>query len=449
MHIDFFLSQFKKTLDNDAIIWNDAHYSYNWLVEHIEKWSKKLKTKGINANSVVAIDGIFSPNTVAMLFALVEMQCIIIPLYKINLKKSNELFDICMIDFFIVIRKNVKIKSIKSNKKKFNKFYDCLKKQKHPGLVLLSSGSSGRPKAAVHDFISLLEKFKTKRNSLRTINFLQFDHWGGLNTMFHTLANLGVLVFTENRTPEHLCKLTEEFGIELWPVSPTFLNLLLISESYKKFNLQSLKIISYGSEPMNEYILKKCNKIFPNVKLHQTYGLIEVGVLHSKSERNDSLWVKMGGDGYKTRIVDNILQIKSKSTMLGYLNAKSPFTDDGWFNTEDEVEVKGDYFRILGRKSEIINVGGEKVYPTEIENIIQELGEVIEVTVFGEKNPIIGNIVCAKVRIGDRADKGEVIQKIKNHCRENMERYKVPVKIIADKEIQYSKRFKKKRKSSS
>lgn len=449
MHIDFFLSQFKKTLDNDAIIWNDAHYSYNWLVEHIEKWSKKLKTKGINANSVVAIDGIFSPNTVAMLFALVEMQCIIIPLYKINLKKSNELFDICMIDFFIVIRKNVKIKSIKSNKKKFNKFYDCLKKQKHPGLVLLSSGSSGSPKAAVHDFISLLEKFKTKRNSLRTINFLQFDHWGGLNTMFHTLANLGVLVFTENRTPEHLCKLTEEFGIELWPVSPTFLNLLLISESYKKFNLQSLKIISYGSEPMNEYILKKCNKIFPNVKLHQTYGLIEVGVLHSKSERNDSLWVKMGGDGYKTRIVDNILQIKSKSTMLGYLNAKSPFTDDGWFNTEDEVEVKGDYFRILGRKSEIINVGGEKVYPTEIENIIQELGEVIEVTVFGEKNPIIGNIVCAKVRIGDRADKGEVIQKIKNHCRENMERYKVPVKIIADKEIQYSKRFKKKRKSSS
>ena len=445
MHIDFFLSQFKKTLDNDAIIWNDAHYSYNWLVEHIEKWSKKLKTKGINANSVVAIDGIFSPNTVAMLFALVEMQCIIIPLYKINLKKSNELFDICMIDFFIVIRKNVKIKSIKSNKKKFNKFYDCLKKQKHPGLVLLSSCSSGSPKAAVHDFISLLEKFKTKRNSLRTINFLQFDHWGGLNTMFHTLANLGVLVFTENRTPEHLCNLTEEFGIELWPVSPTFLNLLLISESYKKFNLQSLKIISYGSEPMNEYILKKCNKIFPNVKLHQTYGLIEVGVLHSKSERNDSLWVKMGGDGYKTRIVDNILQIKSKSTMLGYLNAKSPFTDDGWFNTEDEVEVKGDYFRILGRKSEIINVGGEKVYPTEIENIIQELGEVIEVTVFGEKNPIIGNIVCAKVRIGDRADKGEVIQKIKNHCRENMERYKVPVKIIIDDKIQYSNRFKKER----
>jgi len=445
MHIDFFLSQFKKTLDNDAIIWNDTHYSYNWLVEHIEKWSKKLKSNGINASSVVAIDGIFSPNTVAMLFALVEMQCIIIPLYKINIKKSNELFDICMIDFFIVIRKNVKIKSIKSNKKKYNKFYDCLKKQKHPGLVLLSSGSSGRPKAAVHDFISLLEKFKTKRNSLRTINFLQFDHWGGLNTMFHTLANLGVLVFTENRTPEHLCKLTEEFGIELWPVSPTFLNLLLISESYKKFNLQSLKIISYGSEPMNEYILKKCNKIFPNVKLHQTYGLIEVGVLHSKSERNDSLWVKMGGDGYKTRIVDNILQIKSNSTMLGYLNAKSPFTDDGWFNTEDEVEVKGDYFRILGRKSEIINVGGEKVYPIEIENIIQELEEIIEVTVFGEKNHLIGSIVCAKIRVNHKTNKKEIIQKIKNHCRENMERYKVPVKIIIDDKIQYSNRFKKER----
>ncbi len=449
MYIDFFLKEFKKVPHNDAIIWNDEHYSYNWLVKHIERWKKKLSDKEIKRNSVVAIDGIFSPNTVAIVFALIEMECIIIPLYEINKKKSEKIFNVCNVEFFIIIRNNVKIRSVEVQNKINNKLYKILKKRKHPGLVLLSSGSTGEPKAAVHDFILLLEKFKNKRDALQTINFLLFDHWGGLNTMFHILANLGVLIFTENRSPDEICKLTEQYKIELWPVSPTFLNLLILSESYKKYNLNSLKIISYGSEPMNKHILLKCNQIFPQIKLHQTYGLIEVGVLHSKSERNDSLWVKMGGDGYETRIVDNILQIKSKSAMLGYLNAKSPFTDDGWFNTEDEVEVKGEYFRILGRKSEIINVGGEKVYPTEIENIIQELEGIIEVTVFGEKNPLIGNIVCAKVRVGDKVDKEELIQKIKNHCRKNLERYKVPVKIIVDKEIQYSKRFKKKRKISS
>jgi len=445
MHIDFFLNQFKIKSDDDAIIWKDKNYSFNWLIETIEIWSKKLKDDGIDSNSIVAIDGIFSPNTVAILFALIEMQCIIVPFYKINKKKSNELFELCMITKLITIRKSVKIESIESDIKKNNDLYKVLKKRKHPGLVLLSSGSSGHPKAAVHDFISLLEKFKVKRTPLRTINFLSFDHWGGLNTMFHTLANSGTLIFTENRTPENICKLTDKFKIELWPVSPTFLNLLILGESYKKYPLDSLKIISYGSEPMNEHVLLKCNKIFPHVKLHQTYGLIEVGVLHSKSKQNDSLWVKLGGEGYETRIIDNTLQIKSTSTMLGYLNSPSPFTKDGWFNTEDQVEIKGNYFRILGRKSEIINVGGEKVYPTEIENIIQKLDGILEVTVFGEKNPLIGNIVCAKIRIDNKIDETEIIKKIKKYCRENMERYKVPVKIILDDKIQYSDRFKKER----
>lgn len=55
--------------------------------------------------------------------------------------------------------------------------------------------------------------------------------------------------------------------------------------------------------------------------------------------------------------------------MLGYLNAASPFTDDGWFKTGDEVEQDGEWLRILGRRSEIINVGGEKVSPAEIEGV--------------------------------------------------------------------------------
>ena len=98
------------------------------------------------------------------------------------------------------------------------------------------------------------------------------------------------------------------------------------------------------------------NKIFPQVKILQTYGLIELGVLRSKSKKNDSLWVKIGGEGYKTRIIDGILQIQARSAMLGYLNAPSPFTEDGWFKTGDTVEVDGEYIKILGRKSEIINV---------------------------------------------------------------------------------------------
>jgi len=234
----------------------------------------------------------------------------------------------------------------------------------------------------------------------------------------------------------------------LLPTSPTFINLIILSESYKRHNIASLKTVTYGTEPMPESTLKRFNSLFPNIRLQQTYGLSEVGILRSKSKSSGSLWVKVGGEGYQTRIVDGILQIKAKSAMLGYLNAPSPFTEDGWLDTGDSVEVDGEYIKILGRKSEIINVGGEKVYPAEVESIIQEIDNVAEVTVYGEKNPIIGNIVCARVRLSKEKDQKSFSLRLKKYCRKRLQNYKVPVKVIVVEEKQHSERFKKIRKDS-
>ena len=159
---------------------------------------------------------------------------------------------------------------------------------------------------------------------------------------------------------------------------------------------------------MPEVTLNRLNEIFPNIKFTQTYGLSEVGILRSKSKNSNSLWVKVGGEDYKTRVVNGLLEIKAKASMLGYLNAKSPFTKDGWFKTGDKVKVNGEYIKILGRESEIINVGGEKVYPQEVENIILKIPYIKDVFVYKETNHIVGNIVCAKIVL-----KSEKMDKIK------------------------------------
>ena len=171
--------------------------------------------------------------------------------------------------------------------------------------------------------------------------------------------------------------------------------------------------------------------------------MIELGVLQSKSKSNDSLWVKVGGEGFQTRIVDDLLEIKSKSAMLGYLNAPSPFTIDNWFMTGDEVEVDGDYIRILGRKSELINVGGEKVYPQEVENIILKLNNVAEVRVYSKKNPIVGNMICADVKLVVSEGEKEFKTRLKFFCKQNMEKFKIPVKIEIVQDDQFNDRFKK------
>ena len=443
MYIDYIFNVFKENKSDISIIWKGNKYSYKSLRKNIEKSILLIDSYRIKPGTVVALVGDFSPNSIALLLALIKKACIIVPLSGSTNTSEKQLFDIARVEFAFIINENDDITTEKFSQISDNEYYKLIREKEHPGLVLFTSGTTGEPKAAVHDFLALLEKFKLRRKALRTLNFLLFDHWGGLNTMFHILSNGGVVITTIDRNPENICKLIEKYKIELLPASPTFLNLMLLSGGYKNYDLSSLKIISYGTEPMPESTLKRLNKAFPDVNLIQTYGLIELGVMSSKSKKDDSLWVKVGGKGYKTRIVDGILHIKAKSAMLGYLNASSPFTDDGWFITGDEVLQKGNYIKILGRKSEIINVGGEKVYPQEVENVIQEMDNVAEVTVYGEKNSIIGNIVCAKIRLETNENKKQFIIKVKEFCRNKLETFKLPVKVLLSDENLHSSRFKK------
>jgi acyl-CoA synthetase (AMP-forming)/AMP-acid ligase II len=295
----------------------------------------------------------------------------------------------------------------------------------------------------VHDFAQLLEKFRTRRPALRAVNFLLFEHIGGLNTLLHTLSNGGTVISLRDRGPDAVCAAIERHRAELLPTSPTFLNLLLLSEAHRRHDLSSLRLISYGTEPMPPSTLTRLRAAFPGVQLLQTYGLAELGILRSRSRSNDSLWVKVGGEGFETRVVDGMLEIKAQSAMLGYLNAPSPFTGDGWFQTGDAVEVDGEYLRILGRKSELINVGGEKVYPAEVEGVIQEVANVEEATVFAEKNPLTGNIVCARVKLAQPEEPAQVALRIRRHCRDRLEKYKVPVRVMVVEDELHGDRFKK------
>lgn len=445
MFIDFLISVFKENLNNEAIIWKNNTYNYKCLCDSVKKFQHYIDFNGIQHGAVVALEGDFSPNSIAILLALIEKMCIVVPISYASKKNEEKFCSIAKVEYIFRISEEDVVTIEKKSENSNIKYYNSLRDESHPGLVLFSSGTTGEPKAAVHDFLRLLEKFKTKRVSLKTLNFLLFDHWGGLNTMFHILSNGGTVITSQDRSVDVICNLIEKYQIELLPTSPSFLNLMLISGVYKQYNLNSLKIISYGTEPMPENTLKRLRMIFPKVKLLQTYGLIELGVMRSKSEDDDSLWVKIGGEGYETRIIDGLLQIKAKSVMLGYLNAPSPFTEDGWFITGDAVEEKGEYIKILGRKSELINVGGEKVYPTEVESVIQEMDNVAEVTVYGEKNLIMGNIVCANVCLIKKEDKELFITRLKKYCINRLQKYKVPIKVIIVSEKQYSERFKKKR----
>jgi acyl-coenzyme A synthetase/AMP-(fatty) acid ligase len=443
VHIDFMVERFTEAGDRPAVVWNGEVYGYAWLLERLRFWQEQLRKEPMGPGCVFAVEGDFSPNAIALLLALMDAGHVTVPLAAATANRREQQLELARVQVLARVdsRDEVSIESAPYDGA--HAFYDTLRERGHPGLVMFTSGSSGTPKAAVHDWLGLLDKFHARRPVLSTLNFLLFDHWGGLNTMLHALSNAATVITVDSRAPDRVCELIETHKVELLPASPTFLNLLLLSGAYMRYDLSSLRVISYGAEPMPESTLEKLARVFPDIKLQQTYGLIELGVLRSKSKSNDSLWMQVGGEGYQTRVVDGLLQIKATSAMLGYINAPSPFTDDGWFMTGDAVEIDGDYIRVLGRKSELINVGGEKVYPAEVESVIQEIDNVAEVTVRGEPNPMLGNIVHATVTLQAAEDKRKFARRLKKYCRERLQSYQVPVRVEVVDEKQHSGRFKK------
>ncbi|MCT4605428.1 MAG: fatty acid--CoA ligase family protein [Marinisporobacter sp.] len=445
MDLQWLFDKFDQYQGREAIVWKNKVYTYDWLISKIKEWKKLIIEKNITKGQIVTVEGDYSPSISALFIALIENDNIIVPLSSASEENKREFLEIANVSIGINFDEQDNWKIIDYGYKIENEVIKQLINKKDPGLVLFSSGSTGKSKGALLNFRKILKKYKKEQKTLRTLVFLLIDHIGGINTLFYILSNGGTMIVEGSKDPSDICKAIERYKVELLPTSPTFINLLLISEEYKKYNLSSLKLITYGTEPMQKYTLENANEIFQNVKFKQTYGLSELGIVATKSENNTSLWMKLGGAGYQYKIKDNTLWIKAESAMEGYLNAPSPFDEEGWFNTQDVVLQKGDYFRILGRESEIINVGGQKVYPAEVESVILEVDNIQDVIVRGEKNIIMGNIVCAKVNLVELEPIASVKKKIRKYCKEKLEAYKIPVKIEIDNDHLYNKRFKRMR----
>jgi long-chain acyl-CoA synthetase len=444
--LDWLLDRMREVGDREAIVWRTRRYSYADLLVLVDDAQSTLDENSIRGGTVVSLETDYSPAAVAMLLALVARGAMVVPLSDAVRAERDAFLRIAEVQARLVDVGGWNVTRLPVRPK--NPLTRRLAEVCTPGLVLFSSGSTGESKASLHDMSALLEKFKVRRHTLRTLVFLLLDHIGGQNTLFYTLSNAGMMVTVERRDPDVVCAAIEHNHVELLPTSPTFLNLVLISEAYKRHDLSSLKRITYGTEPMPQRTLERVHEILPRVELQQTYGLSELGILRSKSKDSSSLWVKIGGEGFETKVVDDVLWIRARSAMLGYLNYPDPFDPDGWFNTGDLVEVDGEWVRILGRESELINVGGEKVYPSEVESVLMGIVGVSDVTVRGERSPITGSIVAARFHLDGPAPPN-FKNLVREFCRSRLAPYKVPVKIEVVDQMQYSARFKKMRAQQS
>ena len=248
------------------------------------------------------------------------------------------------------------------------------------------------------------------------------------------------MVAPKNRNVDSILKTCAKYNVEVLPTTPTFLRLMLLSGSVPSKIPSCLKIITYGTERMDQSTLDALCKLLPNIDFRQTYGMSELGIVRVKSKARNSLYMKIGGEGVETKIDNKVLKIRSKTRMLGYLNAESPFNKNGWYDTKDIVEELDGYIKITGRTGDFINVGGLKFMASEVERIALMHPDVGLVKAYAKNNPLTGQHV--EILINSINQNKISIEIIKEHFKAHLPPHMVPKRIIFD-EMKVSHRYKK------
>jgi len=429
-----------KLIDKLSEIWRGV--SYPFLIHKGEELhfsdvanQNLVNLEAIRKGDVVAIIGDFNPSSILTFLRLIDLQVIVVPLTIETRNEHEYFFESALVD---VVIDGDHIKRRKHNQQ--HEYIDNLKALEHAGLVLFSTGTTGRPKAIIHDLTLFLSRYETPRPAHRTINFLLFDHIGGINTLFHTLFNKGVVIAPEFRSVHSILESCRNYEVEILPATPTFLRMMLMSGAVPSKVPACLKVITYGTERMDQPTLDELCNLLPLMEFRQTFGMSELGIVRVKSEARNSLYMKIGGEGVETRVINGVLQIRSSSRMLGYMNAPSPFDAEGWYDTKDVVEVKDQYYKVTGRVSEVINVGGLKFMASEVERVALKFPNVSLVKATPKQNPITGQHVelFVQPKNEETVDKVELMKFLKERLQPHM----VPKRILLESVV-VGHRFKK------
>lgn len=305
-------------------------------------------------------------------------------------------------------------------------------------ITLYTSGTTGQPKKVTHQIKNLIRAVRTGDKYKDHIWGFAYNptHMAGLQVFFQALMNINPLINVFCKSREEVYSNIQEHQITHISATPTFYRLLLPYE--KPYN--SVVRVTLGGEKSDERLYESLQLIFPNCKITNVYASTEAGTLFAS--KGDVFQMPLL---LKDKIIVKDEELLIHRSLLGD-SENFVFTDD-YYHTGDLIEwvdeIKG-LFRFKSRKNELINVGGYKVNPTEIEESILGINGISQVYVYGKPNSILGNVLCADIQLNKGAKLTEI--EIKKHLSSYLQYFKIPRRIKFVDEIELTKTGKKKRK---
>jgi acyl-coenzyme A synthetase/AMP-(fatty) acid ligase len=301
--------------------------------------------------------------------------------------------------------------------------------------VLSTSGTTGTPKPVCHSVASLTHTSKIdfqRGTSSRWGLLYDYTRFAGLQVVLQSLLSGSLLIAPDLMLPldDQLAFLAEHDCTHL-SGTPTLWRKIILS---RYSNRLPLRQITLGGEIADARILTTLRRLFPSSRITHIYASTEAGVVFSISDGREGFpaaFLTAPPPGVAICIRDERLFVRTAQTETRYLGTDTPFTTaDGFIDTGDTVTLRDDRFVFLGRADGVINVGGNKCHPEEIERVLLGCRGVLTARVLARKSPITGALVAAEiVPAADEPDLDQLRGRILSHCRIIMEPYKVPVDI--------------------
>jgi acyl-CoA synthetase (AMP-forming)/AMP-acid ligase II len=306
--------------------------------------------------------------------------------------------------------------------------------------ILLTSGTTGLPKLVVHTLETLTAAIGASgRASTPQVwsTFYDIRRYGGLQILLRALLSGTPLVLSDARETigAHLRRAAESAVTHLTG-TPSHWRRAILDPAARAL---ALRYVRLSGEIADQAILQRLRLLFPAAKLVHAFASTEAGVGFEVRDGQEGFPAKMidvNPPGIELKIVDGCLCIRSRGTALGYLGAGAgPLRDaEGFVNTGDLVERQGDRYYFAGRRGGIVNVGGLKVHPEEVEAVINQHPDVHACLVRGRRSPVTGAVLIADVVLRNGLHEGMprarvVRDEILQACRDRLARHKTPVTI--------------------
>ncbi|MBS9374999.1 Long-chain-fatty-acid--CoA ligase [Rhodococcus sp. B50] len=335
-----------------------------------------------------------------------------------------------------------------------------------PAVILFTSGTSGRPKGALHSHRNVLAVVDYHRYSDALVAAMYQRPYDDsvpsdnryllASPLFHiaSLHNLAIprlatgsaVVMTEGAFDiDKVFALIEREKVTNWGAVPTMAARMLDHENPGRYDLSSLTAFALASAPSSPALKQRLREKFPfaDQALVDSYGLTEcsTAVALATAPELEAFPGTLGSpiitvsmeirDPFGERVPDGRegeVCVRSPYVMLGYWEdpeaTDAAITAEGWLRTGDYGTIENGRLRLTGRRSDLILRGGENVYPTEIEQRLDEHPDVVESAVIGVDDEDLGQVVAAVVVLRSTSTLTE--EDLRSYCAERLAYYKIP-----------------------